>query len=233
MLRCILLDDELLALQYLKLLCEQMEGVEVVKAFNNSEKFIAEKDSLDFDVCITDIEMPVINGLQIANLLSDKHIIFTTAYKDYAVEAFDLDAMDYITKPVQKDRLEKAFRKIERLTKEQKPGSDYITVNSEKGKRVVNTKDIFFITVSEIDSRDKIIYFIDETQLTLKNISFEKLRELLPSRQFCRISKRELIAMSCVNYYSHDEIVSKILFNGKPKTFTIGSNYKNDFLSMF
>ncbi|HLW41516.1 MAG TPA: response regulator [Flavobacterium sp.] len=117
MLRCILLDDELLALQYLKLLCEQMEGVEVVKAFNNSEKFIAEKDSLDFDVCITDIEMPVINGLQIANLLSDKHIIFTTAYKDYAVEAFDLDAMDYITKPVQKDRLEKAFRKIDKRTK--------------------------------------------------------------------------------------------------------------------
>lgn len=233
MLRCVLLDDELLALQYLKLLCEQIEGVEVVKVFNNSEKFISEKDTLDFDVCISDIEMPVINGLQIANLLSDKYLIFTTAYRDFAVESYDLGVIDYITKPVQKNRLEKALQKVEKLTKVQKTTSDYITVNSEKGRSVINVKDIFYVTVSEIDSRDKMVHFIDETQLTLKNISFEKLLELLPPKQFCRISKRELIAMSCVNYYSYDEIFTKVLINGKPKTFTIGNNYKNNFLSMF
>ena len=233
MLKCVLLDDELLALQYLKLLCEQINGVEVVKAFNNPEKFIQEIENLDFDVCISDIEMPAINGLQIANLLSNKHVVFTTAYKDYAVEAFDLEVVDYITKPVQKERLEKAFRKIEGLTKEQKTVSEYITLNSEKGKSVINTRDIFYITVSEIDSRDKIIHFVDETELVIKNSSFEKLLEMLPTKQFCRINKREIIAMQSVNYYSYDEIVSKVLVNGKPKTFTIGINFKNDFLSMF
>ncbi|SFN07937.1 DNA-binding response regulator, LytR/AlgR family [Paenimyroides ummariense] len=232
MLRCVLLDDELLALQYLKLLCEQISEVEVVKVYNNAEKFIQEKDEIDFDVCVTDIEMPSINGLQIANLLSDKHIVFTTAYRDFAVEAFDLEAIDYITKPVQKDRLEKAFRKIEKLTKETKQVSEYITLNSEKGKSIINTNDVFYITVSDVDSRDKIIHFKDETTLLVKNNSFEKLKEILPTGKFSRINKREIIAMNSVNYYSHDEIVSKILIDGKPKTFTIGINFRNEFLMM-
>ncbi len=232
MLRCVLLDDELLALQYLKLLCEQISGVEVVKVYDNPEKFILEKDELDFDVCVSDIEMPVINGLQIANLLSNKHLIFTTAYRDYAVESYNLEVIDYITKPVQKDRLEKAFRKIEKLTKESKPVSEYITLNSEKGKSIINTNDIFYITVSDVDSRDKIIHFKDESTLLIKNNSFEKLKETLPSRKFTRINKREIIAMNCVNYYSHDEIVSKILIDGKPKTFTIAINFRNEFLML-
>lgn len=232
MLRCVLLDDELLALQYLKLLCEQISEVEVVKAYNNAEKFIQEKDELDFDVCVSDIEMPSINGLQIANLLSDKHIVFTTAYRDFAVEAFDLEVIDYITKPVQKDRLEKAFRKIEKLTKEGKQVSEYITLNSEKGKSIINTNDVFYITVSDVDSRDKIIHFKDETALLVKNNSFEKLKEILPTGKFSRINKREIIAMNSVNYYSHDEIVSKILIDGKPKTFTIGINFRNEFLML-
>lgn len=232
MLRCVLLDDELLALQYLKLLCEQISEVEVVKAYNNAEKFIQEKDELDFDVCVSDIEMPSINGLQIANLLSDKHIVFTTAYRDFAVEAFDLEVIDYITKPVQKDRLEKAFRKIEKLTKEGKQVSEYITLNSEKGKSIINTNDVFYITVSDVDSRDKIIHFKDKTALLVKNNSFEKLKEILPTGKFSRINKREIIAMNSVNYYSHDEIVSKILIDGKPKTFTIGINFRNEFLML-
>lgn len=231
MLRCVLVDDELLALQYLKLLCEQISGVEVVKVYDNPEKFLAEKDTLNFNVCILDIEMPEMNGLQLANLLGDKHIVFTTAYKDFAVDAFEIDAVDYITKPVQKNRLEKAIRKLEGLNKGAKLKTDFISLNSEKGKSVVNVNDIFYITVSDVDSRDKIIFFNDDTHLLIKNNSFEKLMDLLPLGKFCRINKRELIAMNCVNYYSHDEIVSKILISGKIKTFTISLNFRNEFLA--
>lgn len=105
--KCILLDDELLGLRYLKMLCEQIPEIEVVKSFDNPEKLLKEAADLDFDLCILDIEMPGINGLSVANLLNDKPVIFTTAYKDFAVEAFELDAIDYITKPVKKERLQK------------------------------------------------------------------------------------------------------------------------------
>jgi len=231
MINCIIVDDELLAIQYLKLLCEQINGVDVVKAYNDPEKFLLDKDKLTFDVCLLDIEMPGINGLQLANLLPNIPVIFTTAYKDFAVEAFDLEVVDYLIKPVQKDRLEKAFQRVEKRINTKKGEVQNITLNSEKGKSIIVVDDIFYITVSEFDSRDKILHFKNTSRLVLKNISFEKIIELLPQNQFSRINKREILALSCVNYYTHDEIVSKIEIDGKLKTFTIGINFRNDFLS--
>lgn len=232
MIKCVIVDDEILALQYLKLLCEQIENVEIVRAFNDPEKFLAEKDQLTFNVCILDIEMPGINGLQLANLLTDIPVIFSTAYKDFAVDAFDLEAVDYLIKPIQKERLEKAFKKIIKKHKIHiEPEILNITLNSEKGKSIISTEDIFYITVSELDSRDKNIFFKNNTKLVLKNISFEKLLMVLPKQQFCRINKKEILAMSCVNYFTNDEIVSKIEVDDKLKFFSLGSHFKHDFIS--
>jgi DNA-binding NarL/FixJ family response regulator len=65
MIKCVILDDELLAISYLKLLCEQIENVEVVKAFNDPKIFLNEIENLDCNVCILDIEMPGINGFRL------------------------------------------------------------------------------------------------------------------------------------------------------------------------
>ena len=97
-LKCLLLDDELPGLTYLKMLCEQIIDIEVVKTFNDPVLLLNEQSFLDYDFCIMDIEMPSMNGLQVANLLNGKPVIFTTAYKEYAVEAFDLNAIDYVQK---------------------------------------------------------------------------------------------------------------------------------------
>ena len=94
-LKCLLLDDELPGLAYLKMLCEQIPKLEVVKAFNNPQLFLEELSSLEFDLCILEVEMPGMNGLQVANLLKGKPVIFATAYKDYAAEA--LTWMPWIT----------------------------------------------------------------------------------------------------------------------------------------
>ncbi|WP_415037205.1 LytR/AlgR family response regulator transcription factor [Flavobacterium sp.] len=91
-LKCLLLDDELPGLAYLKMLCEQLPELEVIKAFNDPEKLLAEMDALDFDLLISDIEMPGIDGLTVAQKLQGKLVIFTTAYKEYAVDAFELES---------------------------------------------------------------------------------------------------------------------------------------------
>jgi len=108
----LLLDDELPSLSYLKMLCEQIEQIEVLKAFNSAQRLLQEAPSLDFDFCILDIEMPEINGLQTANLLQGKPVIFATAYKEYAADAFDLNAIDYIRKPIKLERLQQAIQKL-------------------------------------------------------------------------------------------------------------------------
>ena len=153
--KCLLLDDELPGLTYLKMLCEQIPELEIVKVFNNPEKLLAEAPNLDFDLCILDIEMPDLNGMAVANLLENKYIIFTTAYKEFAVEAFEIDAVDYITKPVKKERLEKAVAKVlKRIEKQEQ--KQFISINTNKGKSVLFFNHLLYIKPSDTGSRDKV-----------------------------------------------------------------------------
>lgn len=226
-----LLDDELPGLKYLKMLCEQIPELEVVKAFNNPETFLNELPSLKFDLCILDIEMPGMDGLSIANLLGDKPVIFTTAYKEYAAEAFDLNAIDYIRKPVTKERLQTAVNKALNRIQQANPPKNFIQINTNKGKTLLFFNQIARIITSETDSRDKIARLHDGKTLVLKNISLEKLMQYLPEPDFCQVNKKEIISLSSVQYFSHDEITTNIIQpSGKPLIITLGDVYREDFL---
>lgn len=231
--KCLLLDDELPGLTYLKMLCEQIPELEIVKVFNNPEKLLAEAPNLDFDLCILDIEMPDLNGMAVANLLENKYIIFTTAYKEFAVKAFEIDAVDYITKPVKKERLEKAVAKVlKRIEKQEQ--KQFISINTNKGKSVLFFDHLLYIKASDTDSRDKVAFLKDGSTLVLKNISYEKLQEKLSKVRFCRINKREIIAVSIVNFFTHDEITTNVMLpNGKPLVLSLGLSFKDDFLIRF
>ncbi len=231
-LKCLLLDDELASLSYLKLLCEQIPQVEIVKAYNDPRDFLAEYASIDFDMLITDIEMPHIKGVELVQYLQGKSVIFTTAYDEYAADAFDLQAIDYVRKPLQLERLQQAIAKA-KLWKE-KAGDKrplFIQVNSDKGKYLLYFNQIAFITTSTLDSRDKVVLLHSGQEITLKNIAFQNLEEALPKTAFCRINKKELIALSIVSSFSHDEISSTLqLDNGQPRTFGLSDKYKTNFL---
>lgn len=231
-LKCLLLDDELPGLAYLKLLCEQIPELEVVRAFNDPELFLKEFPFLDFDLCILDIEMPGINGIQVAALLKDKNVIFTTAYKDYATDAFDLDAIDYVIKPVTFERLQHAVQKtIKRSVPENNFGR-FIRINTDKGNTLLYFDQLVYVRTSEIDSRDKTALLRNGTGMQLKNITFEKLFSLLPKRKFCRINKKELIALSSVQYFSNDQITTNICVQSeKPMVLTLGDPFRSDFNS--
>ena len=231
--KCLLLDDELPGLTYLKMLCEQIPELEIVKVFNNPEKLLAEAPNLDFDLCILDIEMPDLNGMAVANLLENKYIIFTTAYKEFAVEAFEIDAVDYITKPVKKERLEKAVAKVlKRIEKQEQ--KQFISINTNKGKSVLFFDHLLYIKASDTDSRDKVAFLKDGSTLVLKNISYEKLQEKLSKVRFSRMNKREIIAVSIVNFFTHDEITTNVMLpNGKPLVLSLGLSFKDDFLIRF
>jgi len=228
--KCLLLDDELPGLTYLKMMCEQISGLEVVKAFNDPLKFITGSRTLDFDLCILDIEMPGLNGLEVAQLLSGKPVIFTTAYREYAAEAFDLNAVDYVRKPIQKERLEKAIQKAAQKLKIGNAGKSFIQLNTSKGKSLIFFDQLLFITTAQADKRDKIARLENGEELLLKNISFSQLLSLLPAKDFCQVNKKEIIALKTIDFFIHDEITSCILRNGKPIRFALSGTYKNNFL---
>jgi DNA-binding LytR/AlgR family response regulator len=230
-LKCLLLDNELPGLAYLKMLCEQIPELEVIKAFNRSDVFLSEIPDIDFDLCILDIEMPQTNGIQLAKLLKGKSVIFATAHKEYAAEAFDLDAIDFVRKPIRLERLQKAVQKAIRQARASRHIKKYIYLNTDKGKSLLYVDQLCRIKTSEIDSRDKNILFKDGTRICLKNISFDKLQDLLPQNQFCRINKQEMIAMDCVQHFSFDQIILTILDEeGKPLVLSLSEVYHTAFL---
>ncbi|HEY6083375.1 MAG TPA: response regulator transcription factor, partial [Chitinophagaceae bacterium] len=218
-------------LAYLRMLCEQIQGITVVKSFNDPVKLLEESPDIDFDLCILDIEMPGINGLELARSLKNKPVIFITAYKEYAAEAYDLEAIDYICKPVRKERLEKAIAKAMQLLTGSGEHKAYFQVNSDKGKTILFFDRIVYITVAENDKRDKIAYLDNGRQLLIKNISFEKLLEQLPESLFCRVNKRDIISLGALLYFSHDEIVINLKNSDREEiALSLSDTYRSHFL---
>ena len=231
-LRCLLLDDELPGLAYLKMMCGQIPELDIVKAFNDPEKLLAEMPNLDFDLLISDIEMPGIDGLTLAQLVKEKLVIFTTAYKEYAAAAFDIDAIDYITKPVKIERLQKAVHKaLERLN-QQSNVIKSITLNTDRGKAILHFDKIVLIRTSSNDSRDKEVLQSDESMLILKNINFDSLLKDLPSKDFIRINKKEIVSMKAIKFFSHNEVTLNFPDKkGRFLTVIVSETYRSEFLS--
>jgi len=232
-LKCLLLDDELPGLTYLKMLCEQIPELEVIRAFNNATLFLKEIADLEFDVCILDIEMPGFSGLEVAALLKGKPVIFTTGYKEYAAEAFDLDAVDYVRKPIKLERLQLAVQKAVLRTDKGAAPKNCIQLNTDKGKTLVTTDEIGYICTSETDSRDKVACLVDNTTIVLKNISIARLLEILPVGQFCQVNKKELIALRSVHFFSYNAITTNIApSDGKPVVLFLSDIYRKEFIQL-
>lgn len=230
-LKCLLLDDELPGLTYLKMLCEQIPEVEIVKTFNNPEKLLSEIPNLDFDLLITDIEMPGIDGLHLANLVQHKMVVFCTAYKDYAADAFTIDAVDYITKPVKLERLQKAILKAFERFNNVNNAKRFLQLNTDKGKSLLYFNQILHIKTALGDSRDKTVLLSDGTLLNLKNINFDTLLKELPETDFCRVNKKEIVAIKAIKFFNHNEItLNHPDKNEKNTTLFLSETYRADFL---
>lgn len=119
MIRVIIVDDEPLALVSMKKHLNEFDNIEVIRTFTTAKDVLKEGPTLDFQVAFLDVEMPGMSGLEVAQLLKtwDKNIciIFVTAYRDYAVQAFDVQSLDYLLKPVSKSRLEITINRIQKL----------------------------------------------------------------------------------------------------------------------
>lgn len=213
------------------MLCEQIQEVEIVKTFNDPEKLMADISNLDFDLLISDIEMPGIDGLHLAEMLQDKMVIFCTAYKEYAADAFNIDAVDYITKPVKLDRLQKAISKATERFEKPETVKKFMQLNTDKGKTLLYFNQILYIKTALSDSRDKTVLLADGSFLNLKNVKFDTLLQELPDPDFCRINKKEIVAVKSIKFFNHNEIVlHHTEENNKNATLILSETYRSDFL---
>ena len=120
MLNVVIVDDETIALQYAKTLLSKFTDVKVVACYSNPVIALQEISvNSEIDVAFFDISMPEINGLELATLLQERRpeirVVFLTAYDSYAISAFDINAVDYLLKPINNERLAKTIERLKRI----------------------------------------------------------------------------------------------------------------------
>lgn len=218
MIKCIAIDDEPLALQVITKYCEKISFVKLEKIFTNPDDAKTFLLNNKIDILFLDIQMPDINGVQFyKNLAVKPLVIFTTAFKNYAVEGFNVDAIDYLLKPFEYDRFLKAIYKAKEYleflsSQELQLNSLYLKVNYQMMK--IHLKDIELIEALD----DYIKIYIKPTPIltlmTLKNIL-----EKLPITEFARVHRSYIIPLSKVEKFSKN----KITVVGKE--IPIGSSY--------
>ncbi len=186
--KCILIDDEPFALNILEDDLLYFEQIEILDKFNDSAEAAEYIKTHAVDLIFLDIEMPGQLGTQFIRELTHRPlIIFTTAYHQYAVEGFELNAVDYLLKPISKERLATAVRKVEEIMSiriKQTSEQEHIVVNVEYKK----TK-IFLHEISYIEGlKDYVkIYLVDRDSPLLTRSNLRGMEKILPITEFLRI----------------------------------------------
>lgn len=126
-LKALIVDDEYPARQELRYALNELAQIEIVGEATNAQEAMALIKALDYHVLFVDISMPGMNGLELGAAIRElprpPYVIFVTAYDEYAVKAFDVDAVDYLLKPIEISRLKRAVDRVRRLVQESSPGS--------------------------------------------------------------------------------------------------------------
>lgn len=223
---CVIVDDEESGLAALKSKIEDLGILEIEKAFLDPDKFLIEVEKLDSRIVFLDIEMPI-SGFDVAKKLKDKLIIIVSGHTDRGVEAFDINAIDFVRKPVQVSRLKEAIEKVVLKLVSQ---SFFVRTNTASKEEIL-LNSIAYIKTSDDDSRDKIIALSTGKKIIAKDITLETLLNVL-SANFIQVNSSVIVNLDFVNKRIDFETM-KIdnLIELEAFEFTIGEKFKSGFFS--
>ena len=231
LLKCLIIDDEPLSQEVLEKFVLDVPGLHLEGICSNALEAMEILQQQPVDLMFLDINMPKLSGISFARSLEHPPmIIFTTAYPEYAVEGFELDAVDYLVKPISFDRFIKGvnkaleywqMRNLKNIRTDIDDDRNFITIKSDKKIYKIDIKDIQYIQsygdYIKIFTSEKMIL----TSETMKNI-LEVLKE-----PFIRVHKSFLVNLECILYVEGNQIkIGDALI-------PIGLKYKEDFFEKF
>lgn len=228
--KALIIDDEPLAQNVIKQYALKLPDLTIVDTCNEAicaHKVLQEKE---IDLLFLDINMPKMSGISfLKNLKNAPMVIFTTAYSEYALEGYELNAIDYLKKPFSFERFCKAYYRAEELLSLQQnaqntscsvdPQNDFLFIKADKKSVKVKFTDILYIE----GLGDYIKIHLHDTKL-VTNLSMKKIFKLLPTNQFYRTHKSFIISMDKIDSVEGN----MVSINGVK--LPIGNSYRRDFL---
>ncbi len=228
--RCIIVDDEPIARRGIEKLAAAVPSLEVVGSFESADaagRFMADHE---VDLVFLDIQMPGVSGVEFAATIPRTTlVIFTTAFSQYAVESYEVDAVDYLLKPIEPERFRRAVEKAASyhalLLAEEHSGessrveNDFIFIKSDRRFFKVAFKEILFIE----GLKDYVIIQTDTRRL-ITHLTLKAIHELLPAGVFLRANRSYIVNKDRVESFSTSDV-----FIG-PYEIGLGNLYRDAFL---
>lgn len=218
---CIIIDDEPLAVDLLASYTSKIEGLKVIGTFNNALDALKLLRETSVDLLFLDIQMPEITGIEFKKIINpDIKVIFTTAYSEYAIESYDLNAVDYLLKPITFQRF---LQSVEKINKDSvktvtEVSKDYLFVKTEYRHQKLFFSDILYLKgLSDYVA----IQTKEEKILTLQNM--KDFEQSLPKDKFIRVHKSYIVALERIAFIERNRIVIE------GKYIPIGATYKDAF----
>lgn len=201
-LRCIVADDEPLAVELLRSYVQRDERLQLVGAFTDARAAMATLQQGGVDLAILDIQMPELSGIEIARAADEMgvRVMFITAYREYALDGFRVHAADYLLKPVSRNEFAEA---IDRICSRQSAPVQYLTVRSDYRQLRLPFNEILYVE----GLKDYVkIYVTGRERPVITQMSLKAVEQALPADEFVRIHRSFVVAKSRVTAYDRTSV---------------------------
>ena len=224
--KCIAIDDEPVALSIIEQFCKRCGDLEVT-SYTDPITGLEKVKSSKPDIVFLDIEMGGINGIDIARELpAGIYLIFTTAYAEYAVDGFELNAIDYLHKPFSYSRFEKAIERVRRMKKLESLSAAPVEITLKVEYKNVKIKIASIEYIEAMDNYIK-IYLTDDDRPVLSQTSMKSIMEMLPEDRFMRVHKSYIVPLHKVANYTRRQLT---LYH-RAVEIPIGRVYADEFIN--
>ena len=228
MIKAIAVDDEPFALKLIENFCSQVDFIDLQKTFTKPTEALKFLKKFPVDLLFLDVEMPSLNGIDFyKEVKQSTMVIFTTAHMEYAVEGFNLNALDYLLKPYSFERFQQAVNKAQDYMKLQNKTTNitdtHIFIRADYSLIKVAVADIRFVE----SFRDYLKIHLETGKYIITRMTMKSIVEKLPSAEFVRAHKSFIVPLSKIQ-----SVRNKIIYLGKTEI-PIGKSYEDDFFNSF
>lgn len=225
MIRAIAIDDEPLALGVIRELCTRSKEIELMKEFTSPAEALVYISRFPVDLIFLDIQMPEILGTDLAKKIPKTiSIVFTTAYEEFALEGFNLNAVDYLLKPISPLRFDQTLEKVIRFginsVSAGEAGKQFITVRADYSLQRIELSKIIY--VEGLDDYIKI--YIENSKTIITRITLKSFMDMLPQANFMRVHRSFIVPVNKIKGVKNKQVLIQEV------KIPIGSSYEKTVL---
>ena len=228
MIRAIAIDDEPLALELISRFCSQISTIQLEKTFTKPSAAISYLQKFPVELVFLDIQMPSITGLELVKQLPENvMVIFTTAFSEFALDAYNLNAIDYLLKPFEENRFAKAVNKAVEYyhlkSQNENPADKFLLIRADYKLTKIALSEIHYIE----GLGDYLKVFYGDNKLIVARMTMKNILAKLPAKEFLRVHRSFIVPYSKIENVRNKTIL--ILGQEIP----IGTSYEAEFFEKF